>query len=97
MNTSTHASVVGDASHPENAPMDQQHEQADSTITASSRVTVGLLWTLLVGGLVVTVFFWGKFDALDDRFVTKELFNARMASLEKQIDRLEAALERHGK
>lgn len=70
-----------------------QHEQ---TISPSSRVTVGLLWTLLVGGLLVTVFFWGKFDALDDRFVTKELFNARMGALEKQIDHLEATIARQG-
>lgn len=74
--------------------MDQHHEHADSTITGNSRVTVGLLWTLLVGGLLVTVFFWSKFDALDDRFVTKDLFNARMAALEKQIDRLEGTVAR---
>lgn len=80
-----------EAFHQDTHPMSTLH---DTEITPSSKVTVGLLWTLLIGGLAVTGFFWSKFDALDDRFVTKELFNARMSALEKQIDRLETTIAR---
>lgn len=70
------------------------HAHQDDTITPASRVTLGLLWTILTGIVMVTVFLWSRFDGLDERFVTRELFNARMASLEKQIDRLEATVAR---
>lgn len=73
---------------------DTMEHSHDDTISPTSRVTIGLLWTILIGMLAVTVFVWNRFDALDERFVTKELFNARMSALEKQIERLEKAIDK---
>lgn len=82
-----------------------QHEE---TITPSSRVTLGLLWAILGALALIMLFFWNRFDGLDDRFVTQKLFDERTtaiekridertATLQKQIERLEAALDRQAR
>lgn len=81
------------------------HAHHDEAITPTSRVTLGLLWTIAVGMLAVTVFLWKQFDDLDEKFVTNTVFEERSRSIElridertktlqRQIERLEAALDR---
>ena len=80
----------------------------DTSLAPTSRVTLGLLWSILAATVGVLLFAWTRFDGLDDKFVTREVFNERTMSIEKRIDdrtdslqkqieRLEAAIERQSK
>ena len=80
----------------------------DTSLAPTSRVTLGLLWSILAVATTGILFLWARFDSLDDKFVTREVFNERTMSIEKRIDdrtdslqkqieRLEAAIERQSK
>lgn len=70
--------------------------EARRPISHSSPVTVGLVIVIL-GGVIANMTYMHNLETImSEKYMTKELFEARMGSLERQIADLKAEVHRQG-